>query len=295
MKLPFALFSRKSDDRTVGQALVELALILPVLLILVLGAVDLGRVFYSQITVTNAAREGALEAARNPDSYDAGQGCDVDDNRVMCRAINEAGGSFVTVLPADVTMSCTPSCTPGTPASPHTVAVSVQGHFSLLTPLMAVFTGGTNMTLSATASATIVMTPTLGSPVVPTPTPMPTATPTPTPGPTGTAGPTSTPTPVPTPTPTPPCVAPTSSFTVSPATGVKNKTLFQFTSTATNMDNISCNPIWSWNFGGAGTSGGTAQNPTFKFSSRGTYTVTLTVSNTAGNSTSSRDINVTNN
>ena len=36
--------------RHTGQALVELALILPIMLFLLLGALDLGRVFYANIT-----------------------------------------------------------------------------------------------------------------------------------------------------------------------------------------------------------------------------------------------------
>jgi len=42
-----------------GQALVEFALILPLLLILVVGALDFGRLFFTKIVITNAAREGA--------------------------------------------------------------------------------------------------------------------------------------------------------------------------------------------------------------------------------------------
>ncbi len=42
-----------------GQGLVEFALILPILLIMVLGAIDLGRLFFSSIVVQNASRAGA--------------------------------------------------------------------------------------------------------------------------------------------------------------------------------------------------------------------------------------------
>jgi Flp pilus assembly protein TadG len=42
-----------------GQELVEFAIILPLLLLLVFGAVDLGRLFHAYITISNAAREGA--------------------------------------------------------------------------------------------------------------------------------------------------------------------------------------------------------------------------------------------
>ena len=46
-----------------GAAAVELAIILPVLLLVIGGIIDFGRFFYTQIQVTNAAREGARMAA----------------------------------------------------------------------------------------------------------------------------------------------------------------------------------------------------------------------------------------
>src|SRR3989337_3484642 len=42
-----------------GQALVEFALLVPIFLLLLFAIVDFGMGFYSWITVTNAAREGA--------------------------------------------------------------------------------------------------------------------------------------------------------------------------------------------------------------------------------------------
>jgi len=47
-----------------GQALVEFALIAPVLLVLVMGLLDFGQAYQVRITITNAAREGARLAAR---------------------------------------------------------------------------------------------------------------------------------------------------------------------------------------------------------------------------------------
>ena len=54
-----------------GAAAVEFALILPVLLILVLGLVEFGRAFNVQISLSNAAREGARYMAIHNDSDDA--------------------------------------------------------------------------------------------------------------------------------------------------------------------------------------------------------------------------------
>lgn len=50
-----------------GQSLVEFALVLPLLVLIVFGVLDLGRAFYALITITNAAREGARYGITNLD------------------------------------------------------------------------------------------------------------------------------------------------------------------------------------------------------------------------------------
>lgn len=52
---------RKSSSR--GQATVEFALILPVVLTLLLGTIELGYLAHNHLTMANAAREGARAAA----------------------------------------------------------------------------------------------------------------------------------------------------------------------------------------------------------------------------------------
>lgn len=49
-------------DRRLGQALVEFAIVVPVLVLLMLGAADLGRAFYLDIEVTGASRAGVRTA-----------------------------------------------------------------------------------------------------------------------------------------------------------------------------------------------------------------------------------------
>ncbi len=58
---PEARLGRRSRERKGerGAAAVEFALVLPVLLVLVLGAIDWGWYFYVREVVTNSAREGA--------------------------------------------------------------------------------------------------------------------------------------------------------------------------------------------------------------------------------------------
>jgi Flp pilus assembly protein TadG len=57
---------RSSQER--GAAMIELALILPLLMILVFGVIEFGRAFNANISLTHAAREGAREYAVTQDS-----------------------------------------------------------------------------------------------------------------------------------------------------------------------------------------------------------------------------------
>lgn len=53
--------SRDSKQR--GQGLVELAIVLPILLMILLATIDLGRAFYTYVALTNGAREAASYAS----------------------------------------------------------------------------------------------------------------------------------------------------------------------------------------------------------------------------------------
>jgi len=53
-----------SKRRQSGQALVELALVVPILLLLALGVIEIGRYAYIAILIGNAARAGAAYAAQ---------------------------------------------------------------------------------------------------------------------------------------------------------------------------------------------------------------------------------------
>ena len=69
-------------NRSRGQSVVELAIVAPVFLLLMLTAIDLGRLLYSQITITNAAKEGALVASQGG-TFQSNEACS-DTNEVMC-------------------------------------------------------------------------------------------------------------------------------------------------------------------------------------------------------------------
>ena len=287
-----------TGGRSRGQATVELVLILPVLLLLLVAAADLARVFHATISIESAARAGALEAATNPASFQPGQPCSISTNRVVCAVQREAEGSFVSVASSDIVLTCLPA--PCAEALGNEVTVSVTSEFGLITPLLSALFGGQDLTLTAAASAQIKVRPNVGAGASASPTATPSPTPTPTPEPTITptpdtmATPTPTPTPLPTPSPTPMCFPPTADFHLSPATGKKRKTVFQFTDLSTTTPD--CPLTWSWNFGdGAGASStSNLQNPDHIYESQGeTYTITLVVSNLGGTDTRTRTVTVT--
>lgn len=94
----------RRDER--GANLVEAALVVPILVLILAGVVDLGRAFSSYIVIANAAREGARAGARySCYSTDAAQRADY---RVMIvdSIYNELTGSSVDT--AKLTYTITP-------------------------------------------------------------------------------------------------------------------------------------------------------------------------------------------
>ncbi|MDE3200287.1 MAG: pilus assembly protein [Acidobacteriota bacterium] len=95
-------------DSELGQSLIELSLVLPVLFAILIGIVELGRMAYVAIEVSNAANAGALYGSQN--LFTA-----VDSTGMQNAAINDAAdmarwtGNPVTATAAQ---SCT--CTDGT-------------------------------------------------------------------------------------------------------------------------------------------------------------------------------------
>jgi len=165
-----ARWRRHSQQRTLGQSFVEFALILPVFLLFLAATLDLGRVFYANITLNNAAREGAFQAAKTPDQFVAGQPCNEPTNKVVCRVQEESAGSMIAIKPADIDMKCNPGSCPKAPGA--TVTVDVHGEFRLLTPILAFVFGGQTLPLTSTATAQIEYLPDLA---IATPPPAPVA------------------------------------------------------------------------------------------------------------------------
>jgi Flp pilus assembly protein TadG len=77
--------------RQSGQNIVELAFAIPVMLMLALGMLDFGRVFYTYVGITNGARAGAREATRQAEKTPSPE-CNMD--WVRDKVKNEQFGLF---------------------------------------------------------------------------------------------------------------------------------------------------------------------------------------------------------
>jgi Flp pilus assembly protein TadG len=129
-----------------GQALVEFALIFPVLVLLLLGIFEVGRLVFAYNTLGNAAREGARVAAVNQIQTSP----DCTNNRPIVNpatphwSIKQCAADKALVLgltdtdvdvayspPPDVTFTCSPTLRVGCLAT-----VTVTHEFRAITPII---------------------------------------------------------------------------------------------------------------------------------------------------------------
>ncbi|MBI5031268.1 MAG: pilus assembly protein [Chloroflexi bacterium] len=140
-------------SREHGQSLVELGLTLPLLLIILFGVVDLGRLFYAYVTVTNSAREGARVGTMNPKNT---------NNAIKIRAKQEAS-NVLNLTDLDITIDCaayadTPPYTYGdctTKSAGDRIRVKVEYNFEFVTLYLL---GFKNLKLSNSTSMAIIRT-----------------------------------------------------------------------------------------------------------------------------------------
>ena len=93
-------------NRERGAAVVEFALVLPLLLMLVLGAIDWGWYFYAREVVTNAAREGARTGSVSAVGSDDATSAASSAASTYLSSLNLTGGT-VNVTTPDVTVGAT--------------------------------------------------------------------------------------------------------------------------------------------------------------------------------------------
>ncbi|AUI49655.1 TadE/TadG family type IV pilus assembly protein [Arthrobacter crystallopoietes] len=107
---------RRQSER--GAVAIEFAIVLPVLLILLIGMIEFGRIFSAQIILTNAAREGARTMAITDDL-----------NRAESAVLTTAAGLVPSLLDSDISVSA--DCASLDPAFPTAKFSSVVISYSV--------------------------------------------------------------------------------------------------------------------------------------------------------------------
>jgi hypothetical protein len=183
--------ARARDER--GQSLAEFALMLPVIVVAMLLAVDLGRVYFAAINLTNIARIGANYAAQNAEAW-SGTGNNTIKARYQELMRKDAAGldcDLPSTLPAPTFEE----------AAPRTYDLGAQLHvtlscrFQMVSPFLFGLVGDSNGGVTVTSTAAFkIRSGSVSGVIVGGNAPVPTATATATVPPTPTATPTNAPT-----------------------------------------------------------------------------------------------------
>ena len=242
--------------RTRGQSLVEFALVLPLLMIVLLFAIDFGRAFYSWVILQNASRLGANYASLNPELWETNPTVVPTE---YSNLISKDWGAIDCDPPTAPVFTDSPADTSSGGQTPDTsfdvgdsVRVTLTCPFRPLTPIISGILGN-SIQLVATSEFRI-RTGDIAGITNATQIPKPSTT---TPSPSASAS-SSTP-----PSATPPPCGVTAQFTgVPPLSGAGGSLTVQFTDQSTAT--AGCTIVsWAWDFGDGQSS--TQQSPSHLF------------------------------
>jgi Flp pilus assembly protein TadG len=244
---------RLSWRRSSGQAVVEFTLILPAFLLLMLIAVDFGRLFFSYIQINNAAREGASYAATNPTYTSPIQAHILNETNVQSqRGAGTISPPTITCAgPTGTTIDCAAAA--GGLGPGNTVKVGITEPFTFFTPLVNGFFGN-NLNIAASATAAVLFYSASSGQNPP---------------PTGC---------------TPPhasfaMVANANSITTNPSASTPNSGTWAISG-------------YNWNWGDGKTDVGAATSTTHTYASTGTYDENLTVTNQCGSDSKDESVTI---
>jgi Flp pilus assembly protein TadG len=107
-------------DGKKGQSLVEVALLMPLLVLIIAGIIDLGRAYMTMVALNDAAAEGATYASIHPSQT----------AQIIARTA-ESSSALVTLDPDLVTIDYAPP-----PMSGRPITVTVGCEYQLMTPFV---------------------------------------------------------------------------------------------------------------------------------------------------------------
>ncbi|WP_342432923.1 TadE/TadG family type IV pilus assembly protein [Neobacillus sp. FSL H8-0543] len=112
-----------------GQSLVEFALVLPLLILLLFGIIDFGRIFHAYLTIDHTGREAARAASIGK-----------DDTTIKNKAVNDAVGIGLTITDIGI------SPPTATRESGNDVTITITYPITFLTPVIGSVVGPITLT-----------------------------------------------------------------------------------------------------------------------------------------------------
>jgi Flp pilus assembly protein TadG len=136
------MFKEKSQK---GQSLVEVAVAMPILILIVAGILDLGRAYFTYIALSDAAAEGAAYAAIHPN----------DTTQILERAADGSGG-LVVLDQDEESQPGTVSVDYDSLAAGSPITVTIEYEYQILTPIIESFVPDGKIIMKAVAVQSII-------------------------------------------------------------------------------------------------------------------------------------------
>lgn len=130
------MFKKKDQE---GQSLVEVAIAMPLLILILAGILDLGRAYFTYIALTDAAAEGAAFAAIHPN----------DVPQIINRAADSSNG-LVTLEPGMINVRV------GELVAGDPITVTVDFDYRIITPFIQALVPDGTLHMRATVAQSII-------------------------------------------------------------------------------------------------------------------------------------------
>lgn len=137
----------KNNNLEHGQSMVEFAFSAVFILLLLMGVVDLGRAFFSYMTLRDAVQEGALYGSTYPNDFEG----------IKSRVRGTA--KFPVDLSDTVNVTVPEPEIIGSACAGHAIKVQVVHNFTITTPFLGTIIGKQNVPIKASITDTILRPP----------------------------------------------------------------------------------------------------------------------------------------
>ncbi len=136
------VLNKNKSNKQKGQSLVEMAIMLPIMLILLAGLIDFGLAFFSFISLRDAASEGTTYGA-----------IDASNTAGIIQRVRTSSTAPVDL--SDTTNVTVTVTTDGTPCAGEAITVTIVYDYPIITPMIGAFIGGQTIPITASVTGTV--------------------------------------------------------------------------------------------------------------------------------------------